>query len=124
MHEMGIAMNILDSCHAAVARHGGGRLEEVRIALGELSAIEPDLLRFAWEAVVANSPEACCRLEVEWRPARQRCPACGEEKTRSVGTWLRSCPDCGQPLQIEGGDELDILHVSFVSYDAEGGAEA
>jgi hydrogenase nickel incorporation protein HypA/HybF len=121
---MGIAMSILDSCRAAVAKHGGGRLEEVRVAVGELSAVEPELLRFAWEAVVAGGPEASCRLDVEWRPARQRCPACGELQERAAGSWLRLCPKCEQPLQIEGGDELDILHVSFVSYDAEGGAEA
>ena len=48
--------------------------------------------------------------------------ACAEEKPRTPGSWLRLCPDCGQPLQIEGGDELDILRVSFVSYDAGGGA--
>lgn len=117
-------MSILDSCRTAVAKHGGGRLEEVRVAVGELAAIEPDLLRFAWEAVVAAGPDAACRLEVEWRPARQLCASCGEEKPRAAGSWLRLCPDCGQPLQIEGGDELDILHVSFVSYDAEGGGGA
>jgi hydrogenase nickel incorporation protein HypA/HybF len=123
MHEMGIAMSILDSCRAAMAQHGGGRLEEVRIAVGELSAIEPELLRFAWEAVVGGGPHASCRLAIDWRPARQRCPHCGEEKARAAGSWLRVCPDCGQPLQLEGGDELDILHLSFVSYDADRGAE-
>ncbi len=124
MHEMGIAMSILEACRTAVAKHGGGRLEEVRVAVGELSALEPDLLRFAWEAVVAAGPDAACHLDIEWRPARQLCAGCGEEKARAAGSWLRLCPDCGQPLQIVGGDELDILHVSFVSYDAEGGGEA
>jgi hydrogenase nickel incorporation protein HypA/HybF len=123
MHELGIAMSVLDTCRAAVAQHGGGRLEKVCIAVGELSAIEPELLRYAWEAVVAGGPEADCRLEVEWRPARQRCPACDEDKPRAAGSWLRLCPDCGQPLAIEGGDELDILHVSFVSYDAAPGGQ-
>lgn len=123
MHEMGIAMSILESCRAAVVQHGGGRLEEVSVAVGELSALEPDLLQFAWEAVVAGGPDAACRLAIDWRPARQLCPACGEEKPRAPGSWLRLCPDCAGPLRLEGGDELDILHVSFVSYDAEGGGE-
>jgi hydrogenase nickel incorporation protein HypA/HybF len=122
VHEMGIAMSILDACRAAMAPHGGGRLEEVRIAVGELSAIEPELLQYAWEAVVGGGPDAGSRLAVDWRPARQRCPQCGEEKPRAPGSWLRLCPDCGHPLEVEGGDELDILHLSFVSYDAEGGA--
>ena len=124
MHEMGIAMSIYDSCRAAVAKHGGGRMEEVQVAVGELSALEPELLRFAWEAVVENGPHAGCRLAIDWRPAHQLCPACGAEKPRAAGSWLRLCPDCGGPLQLEGGDDLDILHVSFVSYDAGGGDRA
>ena len=122
MHEMGIAMSIYDTARAAVAKHGGGRMDEVQVAVGELSALEPELLRFAWEAVVASGPHAGCRLAIDWRPARQLCPACGAEKSRTAGSWLHLCPDCGGPLTIEGGDDLDLLHVSFVSYDAAGGA--
>jgi hydrogenase nickel insertion protein HypA len=122
MHEMGIAMSIYDTARAAVAKHGGGRMDEVQVAVGELSALEPELLRFAWEAVVASGPHAGCRLAIDWRPARQLCPACGAEKSRAAGSWLHLCPDCGGPLTIEGGDDLDLLHVSFVSYDAAGGA--
>jgi len=121
MHEMGIAMSIYDTCRAAVAEHGGGRMEAVRVAVGELSALEPELLRYAWEAVVETGPHAGCRLEVEWRPARQSCAACGGEKERAAGSWLRLCPDCGGPLDVSGGDDLDVLNVSFVSYDAAGG---
>jgi len=120
---MGIAMSIYDTCRAAVAKHGGGRMESVQVAVGELSALEPELLRFAWEAVVESGPHAGCRLEIDWRSARQHCPACAAEKERSAGSWLRVCPDCGGPLELEGGDELDVLQVSFVSYDAERGAE-
>ncbi len=123
MHEMGIAMSIYDTCRAAVAQHGGGRMESVQVAVGELSALEPELLRFAWEAVVEAGPHKGCLLEVEWRPARQHCPACAAEKPRSQGSWLRLCPDCGGPLAIAGGDDLDILHVSFLGYDAPGGDE-
>jgi hydrogenase nickel incorporation protein HypA/HybF len=122
MHEMGITMSIYDTARAAVAGHGEGRLETVRVAVGELSAVEPELLKFAWEAITAESPDAGSVLEVEWRPAHQHCPACGEDKPRSSGFWLRVCPDCGEPLQVNGGDELDILRVSFLSYDEQGGA--
>ncbi|MFH1177764.1 MAG: hydrogenase maturation nickel metallochaperone HypA [Acidobacteriota bacterium] len=121
VHEMGIAMSIYETCRTAVAPHGNGRMEVVRIAIGELSALEPELVKFAWEALTAQGPDAGCRLEIDWRPAHQLCPACREEKPRAAGAWLHVCPDCGQPLEITGGDELDVLQVSFVGYDAEGG---
>ncbi len=113
MHEMGLALDIYRTCREAVVGQGRGRIEWVRVAVGELSAVEPDLLRYAWEAVVADGPDAGARLNVEWRPALQRCVACNENKPRSEGSWLRVCPDCGEPLDVRGGDELDVLQLCF-----------
>ncbi len=122
MHELSIADEIYRTSRAAADAHGGGRLETVFIAVGELTAVEPDLLTFAWEAVVAGGGDAGAKLDVDWRPARQSCAACGEEKPRGVGSWLRVCPDCGNPLAVEGGDELDVLRVAFVQDEAPGTA--
>jgi hydrogenase nickel incorporation protein HypA/HybF len=104
--------------------HGPGRLEEVRVAVGELSAVEPELLKFAWEAVTAGGRDAAARLEIDWRVSRQNCEACGEIQERPAGSWLPLCPRCGGPLAIEGGRELDILQISFTpdGTDEAGGA--
>lgn len=117
MHEMGVAIEIYRTCREAIRGHGPGRLEKVRLAVGELSAVEPDLIGFAWEAVTVDTPDEGCALEVEWCPARQHCPKCDAAKTRSEGSWLRLCPDCGALLTVEGGDELDVLEVTFVTDD-------
>lgn len=121
MHELSIAQEIYRTSRAAVASHGAGHLESVKVALGELTAIEPDLLTFAWEALTAGGPDAGSVLEVEWHPARQFCPACNAEKTRIQRAWLRVCPDCGLPLEVSGGQELDVLQVVFLP-DGEAGA--
>jgi len=118
MHEMGIAVEIYRAARDAVRDHGLGRLETVSVAVGELSAVEPELLRFAWEAVVTGGPDAGARLTVRWCPANQRCPACGEAKNRSDGSWLRLCPDCGGPLNIDGGAELDVEQVTYLVEEA------
>jgi len=114
VHELSIAHEILRVCHAAVNGCGPGRLETVRVAVGELSAVEPDLLRFAWEALTAKGADAGSRLDVEWRRARQHCLACGEDKPRPQGSWLQACPDCGTAVEVNGGDELDVLRVTFL----------
>ena len=117
VHEMGIALEIHRVCRDALREHGAGRIESVRVAVGELTAVEPDLLRFAWEAVVAGGPHAGSTLEVEWCPAMQRCGSCGEVRDRAAGSWLRICPDCGRPLEVRGGDELDVLELRFTPDD-------
>jgi len=114
---MGIALEIHRICCDAVKGHGAGRIETVRVAVGELSAVEPDLLGFAWEAVVADTRHAESRIEVKWCPATQRCGRCGDVKERVEGSWLRICPDCGLPLEVTGGNELDVLEVTFLADD-------
>jgi len=117
---MGIAIEVYRTCREAVREHGGGRLRTVRLAVGELSAVEPDLLGFAWQAVIADGPDADASLEIDFRPARQHCPTCATDADRSEGSWLRLCPACGMPLVVSGGDELDVLEVSFTD-DREDG---
>jgi Zn finger protein HypA/HybF involved in hydrogenase expression len=112
---MGIALEVYRTCRETIESHGGGRLEKVRLAVGELSAVEPDLLVYAWEAVVDGTSDVESKLEVVWHRAHQYCASCAESKERSEGSWLRVCPDCGMPLRVDGGEELDILDLSFES---------
>lgn len=113
MHELSLVAEIYRTARRTVEQNGGGRLEIVRLAVGELAAVEPDLLAFAWGAVTAGTPDAGSRLEVDFRPARQSCAACGVVPERAPGSWLRLCPRCQGPLGIEGGDDLDVLSVTF-----------
>jgi hydrogenase nickel insertion protein HypA len=122
MHEMGLAVEIRRLAREVVAGRGPGRIEIVRIAVGELSAVEPDLLTFAWEAAVAGTEDAASKLEVDFRPARQTCRACGEIAGRAPGSWLRLCPRCGDALTVSGGDDLDVLKVVFEETVPAGGA--
>lgn len=119
MHEMGIALEIYRVCREAAQAHGGGRIERVRMEIGELAAVEPDLLKFAWEAATTGSPDAGAVLEISWFSAAQHCANCGEEKRHSEGSWLRICPDCGMPLEVTGGDQLDVIDVTLVSDEGQ-----
>lgn len=113
MHEMGLAAEIHRIAREAAEAHGGGPLESVAVAVGELSAVEPELLGYAWQAVVAGTADASATLVVEWKRALQRCASCGEIAERAAGSWLRLCPECGEPLAVTGGDELDVTRVRF-----------
>jgi hydrogenase nickel incorporation protein HypA/HybF len=113
MHEMGLAAEAYGIARRAADASGGGALESVTVVVGELSAVEPDLLRFAWEALLSGTPDASARLDVEWRPARQRCARCGDVAERAAGSWLRLCPRCGGALAVSGGDELEVRTVAF-----------
>ena len=113
MHETGLALEIHRIARAVADEHGGGPLQAVTVAVGDLAAVEPPLLEFAWRAAVDGSADAGAALIVEWEPARQDCASCGEIAERAPGSWLRLCPRCGEPLRVTGGDALDVLRVVF-----------
>jgi len=121
LHEFGIAQEIYRVCCETKAAHGAARLARAKVAVGELSAVEPDLLAFAWEAVVAVGADVGARLEIDWRPGRQFCPRCNADKRQGTGRWLRVCLDCGTPLEIDGGTELDVVEVELLSSEGETG---
>jgi len=112
VHELSIAQELMRLCEQRLAE--GHSLGIVRIAVGELAAVEPLLLQFAWQAVTAGTPHDAARLDIIWHPAKQHCGGCGEVAERQAGTWLRLCPICRQPLQVVGGDELDLIEVGTV----------
>lgn len=113
MHETGLAVEIHRIARAVADERGGGALESVTVAVGDLAAVEPPLLEFAWRAVVEGTADGGAVLVVEWQRARQDCASCGEIAERAPGSWLRLCPRCGEPLRVTGGDALDVLRVAF-----------
>jgi len=112
---MGMALTLYENCRQQIAKHGPGRLEKVSVQIGELTGIQPELLEFAWQAVLADSADEGCRLDIEWKPASQYCPVCRAEKPRPDSGWVIICPDCDAPLRVEGGYELDLMEITYES---------
>jgi hydrogenase nickel incorporation protein HypA/HybF len=112
MHELSLAAEALRRCRAGLPGEPESHITRVRIAVGEFAAVDPDQLRFAWEAITALGPDADARLEIEWCQAVQVCDACGARPERTAPAWRTHCPTCGGPLRIEGGRQLDVLEFS------------
>ncbi len=110
---MGIAAEIYRIARGTADERVGGPLESVTVVVGELAAVEPDLLDFAWRAMVEGTSDAQARLLVDWRAARQICSRCGDIRERVPGSWLRLCPHCQGPLAVSGGDELEVRTIAF-----------
>ena len=115
MHELGLAHDVLRACAGQVP--ADGRITRVRLVEGDLAAVEPELLRFGWQAVIEGTPHEGAALEIDWRPARQVCEACGEIPERAAGSWLKLCPRCELPLRIEGGQELEVRDLTYETAD-------
>jgi hydrogenase nickel incorporation protein HypA/HybF len=116
MHEMGIANSILDAVQAETGRYPGSRPIKVGVRLGELAAIDPESLRFCFEAMVSETEFEGLQLEIEWSVRRHRCRDCGSEF--EVSDYDFECPDC-HALSSEciAGDELELTYVEVEEHE-------
>lgn len=65
MHELGIAQSLVDLVTREVAGRPGARVTAVKVKIGELSGVEPEALRFAFDALKAGTACAGAALVVE-----------------------------------------------------------
>lgn len=121
MHEMGIALEILEIAQASIpADLPSARVARVNLRVGKLSAVVPESLRFCFEIAARETPLAGAELAIEEIPVSARCRTCGERWTVTAPVFL--CQACGGgALEILSGRELDI--VSIEVFDGAGGED-
>jgi hydrogenase nickel incorporation protein HypA/HybF len=106
MHELSLALGIIDGVLEEAERRGGLKVETVHVRVGRLSGVDTDALRFAYQAAQQETPLASSRLEIEDVKAVIFCPTCAQEREAEAGMF---CPRCGSPAsRIVRGDELEI----------------
>jgi hydrogenase nickel incorporation protein HypA/HybF len=112
MHEMGIANSVLEAVKAEAESRPGMRVAKVGLRIGELSGVDPEALRFCFDALVKETPLDPLSLEIEFRPRRHRCPACAKEF--DVMNYETKCPGCGEPATLFfGGTELELAYLEM-----------
>jgi hydrogenase nickel incorporation protein HypA/HybF len=116
MHEIGIAKSILDAVRSEACRRPGAVPCKVAIRIGELAAVDPDALRFCFEALTRETELESLRLEIELCPRRHLCPDCSSEF--SVADFESRCPKCGQEhTQYVSGDQLELAYLEMEDHE-------
>ena len=109
MHELSIALGIVDAAAEEAGRRGARRVAAVHLKVGPLSGVIPDALRSAFE--LAREPEpvvAAAELVIEEVPVAAWCPACSAE--RAVPFPELRCPVCDTPTpEVLRGRELEVV---------------
>ena len=66
MHELSIALSLIDAVCDELTRLGDGvSVRTVRVRVGPLSGVVPDALSFAFDVAAAESAIAGARLDIE-----------------------------------------------------------
>ncbi len=110
MHEFGIARSIVHTVLKEIEQRSLTSVKRVGLRVGALSGVEPDALTFSFEAIVAESPLADCRLVLEHVPVQGVCRDC--HRDFQVDDFIFLCPACGSgKVQVNRGRELQISYL-------------
>ena len=114
MHELSIALNIVDvAAEEAAARDG--RVTAVHLRLGVFSGVVKEALTAAWTLARENTPLAQAELVVEEIPLVVWCEACAAERTLVWEEGL-CCPVCkGATPQVLRGREMEVFALEIES---------
>jgi hydrogenase nickel incorporation protein HypA/HybF len=109
MHELSIALSILDVAAEEAAKQAGARVRAVHLRLGLLSGVVQRALLSAFEMAREDSPLVGAELIVEEVPIRIRCPRCQAERP-VVSIQELVCSECGAAsAEVTQGRELEVV---------------
>jgi hydrogenase nickel incorporation protein HypA/HybF len=109
MHELSVAMSIIDMAEEESAARGNAQISAVHVRLGRLSGVVKEALLSSYEmASVATKLEGS-QLLIEEVPVEVFCPHCRERKALPSIQRL-CCPTCGAPTaEVVQGRELEVV---------------
>jgi hydrogenase nickel incorporation protein HypA/HybF len=114
MHELSLAVSLLEAVDAAAQREGAQRVASVRLRLGRMSGVVRDALLFSWEVARVDTIAHDATLIIDDVPVAVFCPTCRDERAVRDGEGL-TCAACGTLAPtIVRGRELELVALEVV----------
>ncbi len=110
MHEYGIVQSLLQSVEEESRRRGATVVHRIRLRLGELSGVETDLLREAYNVFRGRSICANAELDIVSSSASWECGGCGGKVAAGSRLW---CTACNEPIRLMAGDEIVLERIEM-----------
>ena len=118
MHEMSIALALVDQLESLADEHGVTRIERVAIQAGIFRQIVPEALDVAFEAAAAGTRAEGAALDLEIVPAEAQCRRCGHRFEPELDAFL--CDQCGQAdVELLKGDDIILASITAQEPDGE-----
>lgn len=109
MHELSIAMSIVEMAKEESDQRGGARVNAVYLRLGALSGVVRAALLSSYELACEGTGLEGSRLVIEEVPVVVNCPNCLAPRTLDSVQWF-VCPECKTPVSdVIQGRELQVV---------------
>lgn len=115
MHELSIAISMIDQILEESETRGGLDVEVVHLRLGVFSGVDRHALLFSYDLACEGTPLQGSRIEIETVPLVVHCKVCGKDKI-PPSTYQICCPDCFAPSEnIVSGRELEVAYLEVAA---------
>ena len=112
MHELAVAQALVEQVDAVIDQHQASRAALIRVRIGPLAGVVPELLASAFPLAAAGSRMEHAELALVAAPIRVHCQTCGAETEAAMSRLV--CGACGDwHTQIISGDELLLESVEL-----------
>jgi hydrogenase nickel incorporation protein HypA/HybF len=115
MHELSIAISMIDQIIEESDSRGGLDVEAVYLRLGVFSGVDKQALLFSYELACEGTPLEGSRLVIETIPLIVYCPMCKKDKA-PPSVYQICCPDCLTPAEkIVSGREIEVASLEVAA---------
>jgi len=109
MHELSIAMSIVDMAQEEAERQGNAQVQFVYLRLGLLTGVVKEALLSSYEMACAETLLEGSKLVIEEIAVEVFCPKCDAARVVESIQWF-CCPECGTPTpKVLHGKELEVV---------------
>ena len=109
MHELSIAMSIVEMAEEESHDRGGVHVNAVYLKLGALAGVVKDALLSAYQLACEGTSLEGSRLVIEEIPIVAYCPKCLAARTLDSAQWF-ACPECKSSVsEVIHGRELQVV---------------
>lgn len=118
MHEMGIAIQIVEIATASIPVDlENVRVERINLKVGKLAAVVPENLRFCFQIAAQDTPLRNAELNIVEIQVVVTCKDCDSQWTITEPVF--QCRTCNSSsVEVISGRELDISSIEIVDEDA------
>jgi hydrogenase nickel incorporation protein HypA/HybF len=107
MHELSIAMSIVEIAEDSARRANASVINEIELEIGTQSGVVLEALEFAMQSAVQGTMLEKAVVKINAVPARAACSACQHEFY--IEALFSPCPKCGNPFcDIIQGKEMKV----------------
>jgi hydrogenase nickel incorporation protein HypA/HybF len=111
VHEVSIALSLLDIVEKKCREEGVHTVESVSVRVGKASGVLPEAFSFALDVVKMDTIAKDASFRIDLVPLGGTCSACGRH-FETEEPYIAECPFCASSsFRITQGNELEIVEM-------------